>query len=216
MRGDKMSIGLEPSELLDLINQRSLIEVVFRYWLGRWPEQNEKQLVEMMMVVVIDHGEESPSARASIEASQRGEDLLRSVEAGVHEINERHGGAIEGLGRILYEDTREVKEIVADFLSQEKRLPGFGHRIYKDVDPRTKCLFEQAKKLGFAGNYVDKTIALEEELEIQKGNKLVINIDGAMAALLCELGVKTEMMNAFFLWPRVAGLVHRWQVTKAK
>lgn len=202
------------SGLLDMVGRKSLLEVVLGYWLGREASETEVKMLEEMMVLAIDHGPESPSAKATIAASGEGKDVLRGVEAGVHEINERHGGAIEGLGKVLVEDKREMAEIVKEYLGEGKRLPGYGHRIYKDVDPRSEYLLGRARDLGIAGEGVAKALEIEKELEAQKGQKLVLNIDGAMAAILTDIGVEPALMNAFFVWPRVAGLVYRWKVNR--
>lgn len=203
---------MSTDNLLNLVGKKTLVEVVLEMWLGREVSENETKLIEEMMTLIVDHGPDSPSAQATIEAAKSGEDLLRSVEAGVHQINERHGGAIEGCARIIQQEYFDAKEIVSQALSAGVRLPGFGHRLYKDCDPRTVYLWQRAESMGLSGIYVQRVQQLETELEQQKGKKLVINVDGAMAALLSEMGVEPQMCNAFFLWPRVAGLVYRWKL----
>lgn len=205
---------MSQDKLLDLVSKKSLVEVVIGMWLGREVADNEAKLLEEMMALVIDHGPDSPSAQATITATQSGQDLLRSVEAGVSQINQSHGGAIEGCARIIQTEKFDAKEIVGQALVTGDRLPGFGHRLYKDEDPRSVYLLDRAQSLGVAGLYVQRVQELEKELEQQKGKRLVINIDGAMAAVLSELKVKPESCNAFFLWPRVAGLVYRWRLVR--
>jgi len=200
---------IEPSKLLDFVKEKSLVEVVLYYWLGRWVEEKERQILEEMMVLIVDHGDGPPSAVATSGAAKGGADLLRSVEAGVSKIDASHGGAIEGLMKILVEDERNESELVGDYLGKGERIPGFGHRIYTDFDPRTKYLFGRLRELGFGGEYVKRVEGIERELEKQKGKRLVINIDGAMAVVLLTLGVEPVMANGFFLWPRTAGLVYR-------
>lgn len=195
---------------LALAKKGNLMRAIGWYWLGRRLAPKECELLEKIFIICLDHGPDSPSAKATIAAAKGGKDLLRSVEAGVSEINERHGGAIEGLARILKSDRRSEDKIVAEYLAEDKRLPGFGHRLYKDKDPRAEYLLKQADKLGYAKTVVVRARRLEAELEKQKGQKLVLNIDGALAAILLELKVPVELMNAFFLWPRVAGLVHQY------
>lgn len=206
---------MSADKMLEMVGKKSLVSVVLEMWLGREVSHNEAKLLEEMMVLVVDHGTDSPSAQATIEAAKSGEDVLRSVEAGAHQINQRHGGAIEGCARILQVDEFDAGEIVRGALVAGERLPGFGHRLYKDQDPRTLYLLQRAESLGLSGNRVKRVFELEKELEQQKGTKLVVNVDGAMAALLSEMGVAPEMCNAFFLWPRVAGLVYRWQLVKS-
>lgn len=202
--------------LLEKAGKQSLLSVVLEKWLRRDVTDNQLKLIEEMMVLVVDHGPDSPSAQATITAAQTDQDLLRSVEAGVHQINQQHGGAIEGCARIIQQENFDAKEIVSQALAAGERLPGFGHRLYKDHDPRTMYLLQRAEGLGLSGIYTQRVQQLEKELEQQKGTKLVINVDGVMAALLSEMGVEPQMCNAFFLWPRVAGLVYRWELARNK
>lgn len=201
---------IDSKQLLEWVREKSLTEVVLYYWLGRWPEEAERQILEEMMVLAVDHRVGAPSAEATIEACKSGSDLLRSVEAGVGKIDESHGGAIEGLVRMFYEDKRSAEEMVSAYLEEGRRLPGFGHRVYTDEDPRTTYLFGRLKELGFGEEWIGRAREIETELAKQKGKKLIINIDGAMAVVLVTLGIRAELSNGFFLWPRVAGLIYRY------
>lgn len=68
----------------------------------------------------------------------------------------------------------------------KERLPGFGHKVYKDKDPRAEELLEAATKLGVAGTHTQKVRAMAEALQAHK--PLALNIDGAMAAILSDMG----------------------------
>jgi len=67
--------------------------------------------------------------------------------------------------------------------------------------------FPTGFSLGIAGKHVRIARAVEKELEITLGKSLPINVDGAIAAVLCELGIPPEIGNAFFIIARVPGLV---------
>ena len=98
---------------------------------------------------------------------------------------------------------------------KKKRASGFGHRIHTQ-DPRTKKLFALAEELGLAGIYVQIALGIEKTLEELSGKSLPINVDGAIAALLCELGFSPEVGNAFFIIARVPGLVAHIQEEKTR
>jgi citrate synthase len=87
-----------------------------------------------------------------------------------------------------------------------KRLPGFGHRIHTR-DPRTIKLFQIASDLGIAGEHVGMAKAIEDAMEQESGKKLPINVDGAIAALLCEMNFPPDLANAFFMLARLPGLI---------
>ena len=93
----------------------------------------------------------------------------------------------------------------SEYRRQNKRLSGFGHRLHTD-DPRTKKLFKLAGEYGFTEKYVPLARTLEEEMEKTFQKKLPLNVDGAIATLLCEMDFDPILANAFFIIARVPGL----------
>jgi len=75
------------------------------------------------------------------------------------------------------------------------------------MDPRTPKLFQIASDLGMAGDYVEMAQAIRDAIEKTSGKRLPINVDGAIAALLCEMDFPPELANAFFIMARIPGLV---------
>ena len=139
------------------------------------------------------------------------------VNAPILAISRFHGGAIEDCMKILKQGMELVEKdnlginkaaakIVSDYRAIKKRMSGFGHRLHTD-DPRTKKLFALAKEYGVADKYVDLANAFVEEIEKSLGKKLPLNVDGAIAALLCEMDFDPILANAFFMIARVPGLV---------
>lgn len=191
------------------MGNRGFTEAVLMMWLDRQVSEAEVKLTEAMWVAILDH-EGSPSAMAASKKAAAGGSLSAVVAAGVETIGPAHGGAIRYLGEILQQRVdRQVKEIVKEYLDKGKRLPGFGHRIYKNEDLRAQQLIKYASDLGISGEAVEKVLEIEKELEVQKGKKLPVNIDGAMAGVLTDMKVNFRKMNGFFILPRVAGLIRR-------
>ena len=106
---------------------------------------------------------------------------------------------------LLSDVTPEV--IVREATTELRRLPGFGHKVYTEHDPRTMALFARAKVLGYHGNVVTKVLTIEHELHTAKGRKLPLNIDGALAAILLELRFAPIVGNAIFMLGRFPGLI---------
>jgi citrate synthase len=96
--------------------------------------------------------------------------------------------------------------LLREYKEKNKRFPGFGHRFHTK-DPRTVKLFQIASDLGIAGEHVAMAKAIESAIAQESGKKLPINVDGAIAALLCEMKFPFELANAFFILARVPGLV---------
>jgi citrate synthase len=99
-----------------------------------------------------------------------------------------------------------AKDIIHEYREQGKRLPGFGHRFHTK-DPRTLRLFQLAHELKIAGEYIDIAKAIELGITKIIGKHLPINVDGAIAALLCEMDFPCQLANAFFIMARMPGLV---------
>jgi citrate synthase len=97
-----------------------------------------------------------------------------------------------------------ARQTVREALASRRRLPGLGHRVHK-IDPRTGVLFELARSGGLAGDGVAFIEALGVALE-EAGKTLPINIDGALAAVLFDLGFDAAFGKLVFLIGRVAGL----------
>lgn len=85
-------------------------------------------------------------------------------------------------------------------------MPGFGHRLHT-ADPRTAKLFEIARRNQYSGRHIELALALEKSLEELSGKRLPINVDGAIAAVISDMGFDWRLGKAFFIISRVVGLV---------
>lgn len=195
-------------ELLKIAPNRSFAGMIFELLSGKEADSHQLKLFETILNISIDHGEETPSAVETIKSAKEGKTISEAVSAGILQINDTHGGAIEPAMRMLYEirnSKLEIRNFVKEQLEQGKRLPGFGHRIY-EVDPRSELLFKLAKDEGISDEYILIAKEVERELELSKGKKLPINIDGAIAAILCAFGWPKELGKAVFVIARTPGL----------
>ncbi len=212
----------------ELMGHVSLAGGIFLLFHGRLPSPAEEKLYDAMLLASIDHGITPPSAQAARISATTGAPLNAALAAGVLSINKHHGAAIEPAMRMflyahdLMEASKKTpeefaKEYVRQALEQKKRLAGFGHRVHTD-DPRTKRLIELAREAGREGPYLKLAQLIGAEVSAQTGKPLPLNVDGAVAALLCELEFPVEVSNFFFLLPRVAGMAAHYheEVTREK
>lgn len=214
--------SVQPNELRlrgyridELMGRITFGQAVYLTLKGELPSPEVGKLMDAMLVSSIDHGATPPSALTTHTVASTGASLSASIAAGVLAINRYHGGAIEGCMRLLLDalarwETAEsadalAAEMLAELKAQKKRAPGFGHRVHTD-DPRTRRLLAMAEELGIAGRGVAMARAFESALEASLGRKLPLNVDGALAALLVDLGFPPELGNAFFVIARVTGL----------
>ncbi|MCZ7542036.1 MAG: citryl-CoA lyase [Anaerolineae bacterium] len=201
----------------ELMARVSFADAIFLALMGELPAPGVSRLLDAMLVASIDHGATPPSALAARTAASTGAPLNAAVAAGVLSINRHHGGAIEDCMGVINEAyalaeandlSLEVAAagLVALYRKDKKRMAGFGHRVHT-ADPRTARLFALAEEAGVAGRGMAMLRALEAALAADTGRRLPINVDGAIAAVLFDLGVPPALANAFFIMARVPGLV---------
>lgn len=195
--------------ITELIKEKSLPAAIFLVLSGREPEEREEELFESMLVACLEHGINTPSVLAARIVRSGGNSLNTAVGAGVLAIGDYHGGAIESAAYTLkgaVEDGIEPEKLVEQYKNEGKRLPGYGHKKY-ETDPRSVALFEKARGLDFDGKYIKYAEELEVALEKSAGRKLCLNVDGAIAALMLELGLDPALGKGIFIIGRVTGLV---------
>jgi citrate synthase len=182
----------------------------------RLPNRHERRLLDAVLTSVADHGSGAPScATARLAASGNRESLSAAIAAGILAVGNDHGGAGADCMSMIAEGVviaREQSVSIAEAAGQivdraraaKRRLPGMGHRVHS-VDPRTAVLFAMAREEGVAGDGVFFMEALDAAVRA-KIKPLPINIDGALAAILHDLGFAPEAGKLLFIVGRVAGL----------
>jgi citrate synthase len=196
-------------ELLSYAAQVGFSELVFESLMGRVPTAAEAKLFSLILNLCFDHGPNSPSAVATISATKAGKGMGEAVGAGIAQINDSHGGAGESLMNILYgiiAGSLDARGIVTTYNSDGKKMPGFGHRVYKDVDPRAELLLRVARENNIGVECIGLVEKIKFEIGTQMGKDLPINIDGAIAAILCGMGASPRAGKAIFIVARSAGL----------
>ncbi len=206
--------GFDHENLIGKISFSSMIYLLLK---GRMPNENESKLLDAIFVSCIDHGIAPPSIISARSVASGGNSLNSSVAAGIMALGDYHGGAIEDAAK-LFSSTLDVSNLVKKYLDKKIRLPGFGHKIYKESDPRTKKLFALAQELGLAGKYSEIAFQVENEIFKQKGKKFCLNVDGMIAALVLDLGFNYTTGKIFFIISRTPGIcahVHE-EITEEK
>jgi len=199
-----------------LMGRISFGEMVYLILKGELPTPQVGKLMDAMMVSSVDHGATPPSALAARTVASGGAPLTTAIAAGIMTINQHHGGAIEGCMKVLLEAVAyqhekgldaqtAAREKMAEFRAKKIRVPGYGHRVHSD-DPRTKRLFALAEEAGVSGEYIAMGQALRQAMLESLGKDLPMNVDGGIAAVLCELGFPPELGNGFFAISRTVGL----------
>lgn len=207
--------GRDIASLMGSVSFGAAVYLILR---GEAPSEPVGRLMDAILVSSIDHGATPPSALAARTVASTGASLSASVAAGIMSINQHHGGAIEDCARELGKIVAKMKsgaspddaakQAIADLKAAGKFMPGFGHRVHTS-DPRTARLFELAAAAGVdreGKGHIGAARAVERAF-VNAGKPLPINVDGAIGAILAELGFEPAMMNGLFMIARTPGLV---------
>jgi citrate synthase len=202
LRGEKLSL---------LVRTAKFTDVVFLQLSGRKPEEKEGILFEKLLISVIDHGMGTTSSMSTRFIASGGNDLNVAVGGGILSIGDYHGGAIEKAMKQFYEwkdmSQEEVKEQIKNLITNKKTLYGFGHKIYKEGDPRVEVMIEEIKRIAFESNFLQFKEIVEGAFVKIKNKKIPINIDGFIALLLCDFGFDALLGKGIFIVGRTSGLV---------
>lgn len=213
---DDAHIWIHGYDVTEMMTEATFSSVVFLLHKGRLPNEGERRLMDAILIASADHGPGSPSAAAArtvATGNRRAPEA--AVAAGILAIGDAHGGAglaclemiADALARIEREGvslSEAARLTVDDARRAARRLPGIGHRTHS-TDPRTQVLFGIARQYGLAGTGVEFMTELERAVA-DAIKPLPINVDGAIAAVLYDLGFPPALGKLFFIIGRVAGL----------
>jgi citrate synthase len=144
-----------------------------------------------------------------------------ALAAGLLGGGSRFLGVTEDCGRFLHDvlDTVEspptddagwdalALETVETRRAERKFVPGLGHHVHKDGDPRTRRLFEIAGEEGLRGPHLELFAAIGRVHPRVLGKTLPLNGAGVCGAALADLGLPLELLRGFALLARTAGLI---------
>lgn len=213
---DATNIWIRGHEITGLMRRATFADVIVLLHLGRLATPGERRLVDAILIGVADHGAGAPScAAARLAASGNRQSLSAAIAAGILTIGDEHGGAgsncmeliAEGVALAAAEQMTvadAARRLVAQAVADKRRLPGLGHRVHT-TDPRVQTLFEMAADEGIAGDGVAFMRALESEASVRI-KPLPMNIDGALAAVMHDIGFAPPAGRFIFIIGRVAGL----------
>ena len=169
------------------------------------------EAVRAMDVALILHAEHefNASTFAARVAAATLSDIYSSVTAAIATLKgPLHGGANEEVIKMLRQigHVSRVHEFLEAELADKKKIFGFGHRVYKTMDPRAEHLMKMSKALGEARGrtkWYDLSIEVQKVMKELKG--LDPNVDFYSASLYETIGIPNDLFTAIFAMSRAAG-----------
>jgi citryl-CoA lyase len=200
--GENAVIRGEP---LENVMEMNFVDSIWLLLRGKKPSEKESEIFNTILSSSIDHGIGNPSTVSARTVQSGGNEMNTSVGAGILALGDSHGGAIEGCMKMLQSE-KSPEQIIDQSLEKGKNIPGLGHKVYEDKDPRAQKILEKAENLGMSGQNIQKMLDIQEAFT-EKKVRLVVNVDGAIAAVMSDLGWEPELGKGIFIIARTPGLV---------
>ncbi|KXK11244.1 MAG: Citrate synthase [Microgenomates bacterium OLB23] len=213
------------SDLTELSTTMSFAELVVSMFLGKKVQSKELiAFVDIVLKLLIDHGPHVSGAVNTMVTARAGRDMVSSLASGILTIGPRFGGAINEAAHNWFsavQNSVPPQDFVESFAAKKQYISGIGHKKYRtdNPDPRVAKLLTFTEQLE-AKKYT--TFARDvEKITTDKKANLILNLDGAVAAIMLDLlaekeefspeqlreCIDTEFFNALFILPRSAGFI---------
>src|SRR5215469_523681 len=172
--GDRNSVVIRGYSLGELVGKVSFAEAFLLLARGELPPPGHAKTLEAMLVSVLDHGI-VPSSIVTRYLASSGTPIQAAVAGGILAFGDVYGGACQQLAerlvhhRPLIDSGRQTQDaaaeaIVQHFVERKQRVPGYGHALHPEGDPRVPRLYAIADKNGVTGDYSKLAFAVQDEL----------------------------------------------------
>jgi citrate synthase len=209
-------------------NTLNFVDNFLKLNFGTMAEQYEVNPVlstalDRLLILHEDHEQNASTSTVRLVGSTEA-NLFASISAGINALyGPLHGGANEAVLKMLG-DIRDSGESVQQFVERVKRkeqgvrLMGFGHRVYKNFDPRAKIIKETADEVLSALGVNDPLLDIAKELEAVAladdyfiSRKLYPNVDFYTGVIYKAMGFPTRMFTVLFAIGRLPGWIAHWR-----
>jgi citrate synthase len=183
-----------------------------------WQDPAIARALDVLFILHADHEQNCGTTAMRVVGSAHADPYISTAAAAAALYGPRHGGANEDVIHMLTEigSMENVDAFISDVKAGKRKLPGFGHRVYKNYDPRAKIIKAHADevfKLTGANPLLDIALKLEEVALADDyfiSRKLYPNVDFYSGLIYQALGFPMEMFTVLFAIPRTAGWLSHW------
>jgi citrate synthase len=192
----------------DLMGRLGFTEYFHLLLTGREPTEDERFFLDVALVAIAEHGLMPSNVAARMTLAADPGSLQGAVAAGILGAGPVILGATEECAKLLERArVRGAVEAVREIRDARGRVPGFGHPLHKQLDPRAERIFELADERGVSGPYVALARELRSAVAETWGWPLTLNVSLAIAAVLLDLGYPPFVARAVPILARTAGLL---------
>ena len=198
----------------DLMGKVTFTELMLLQLTGKTPSPAQVSILDAVLVTIMEHGLVPSAIVTRLTHYGAPESVQGAIVAGLLGVGDRFAGTASECAQVLEKIVQApadqhaavATEIVKDYRTRKRPIPGFGHPIHRDVDPRSKRLTDIAKAAGGKGDYIAALETLQNAVATVIGKPIVTNVSAAIAAALCEAGVPSKAARGIVLTARCAGL----------
>lgn len=212
---DADSVTIRGKDLVaDLMGKVSFTELMLLQLTGNTPSKSQVTILDAVLVTIMEHGLVPSAIVTRLTHYGAPESVQGAIVAGLLGVGDRFAGTASECARLLEqivqapEAEREAVAtgLVRDYRERKRPIPGFGHPVHREEDPRSRRLVDIVKAAGAKGDYVAALAALEKAVLTVIGKRIVTNVSAAIAVALCEAGVPAKAARGMVLTARCAGL----------
>ena len=202
----------------ELSYSENFLSMLFKMENTYEPDPRLAKALDVLFILHADH-EQNCSTNAVRSVGSSGVDPYSAVAAGVAALyGPLHGGANEAVLAMLrrIETVENIPAFLEGVKNREEKLMGFGHRVYKNYDPRARIIKKHVDEvLEATGDNPLLDIATELEKralddEYFTSRKLYPNVDFYSGLIYEAMGIPTDMFTVIFAIPRTSGWVAQW------
>lgn len=197
----------------ELIGSVSLTE---HFWLlvtGNRATAAQGRLLDSCLVAIAEHGL-VPSVQAARMTYAAGPEAMQgAIAAGILGCGSVILGSAENAGKFLAKINERgggadaAKAIAQEYRAAKIPFPGYGHPLHTDEDPRAGRLIAVAREAGLAGPHIAAALAAEASIREIMGRPLVLNVSGAIPAVLLDAGFPLGSLKGVPILARAASLI---------
>lgn len=175
---------------------------------GTTPDPEHVRAMDVALILQADHELNASTFSGRVTAATLS-DIYSATTSAIGTLKgPLHGGANEGVMKLLQEigSVDRVEGAIRDLLARKEKIPGFGHRVYRTEDPRTRHLRALSQSLGTkAGDlrWFEMTTKVEEVVTREKG--IHPNVDLYSASVYAAMGMPLDLFTPIFAVSRISG-----------
>jgi citrate synthase len=200
----------------DLIGQITFTDHAWLLVTGNLPTPAQRRILDAALVAIAEHGLVPSVAASRMTLAAAPEAIQGAVAAGILGCGSVILGSAESAARFISgiltrESSRDINAATQAALAEAREsgqpIPGYGHPLHKRADPRVERLLAIATETGSSGRHIEVARLIEKLLPEVTGKPLVMNVSGAIAAVLLDAGFPLLAVKGIPILARTAGLI---------